>query len=89
MRSKLPWRPTSEAPTRQPMLAVRLHSSAWVIGSRPPRPNSSYGLSMAIPNRPSVRNVGSSQPERASAGTSSVYSHTRNPAVKPRSAPRR
>ena len=35
MRSKLPWRPTSEQPTRQPMLAVRLHSRAWLIGSRP------------------------------------------------------
>ena len=40
------------------MFAVRLHSRAWLIGSRPSTPNSAYGLSRLLPSRPSLRRPG-------------------------------
>jgi hypothetical protein len=54
------------------MFASMLHSIACVIWSRSASPNSSSGLSSAMPNGPSSMMPTGSQPERASAGSISV-----------------
>ena len=71
------------------MFASMLQIIACVIWSRPASPNSCCGLSSSMPNGPCSTKLIGSHPERASAGSSSVYSQTAKPALSPHSAPAR
>ena len=88
-RSSASARPSTDTPTSRPTLASIDQTRLWVIGSRLVMPNSACGRVQVQPNSPASTKPRSRMPDTASAGSSSVHSHSRKPPRMPAVAPAR